>query len=150
MRLKPHMLVDVSERGTLITEVHYYVGEVMSFPTPEKTVMVRRAPGCPSTLVELPLADVQRNCWRQALVTYALCMGRGAFPVDMLRYDNAVPVNFKLLPHAYKGVEVELEPGQDVPIIAVASQSDKLPFTPERWRSFLWNIKILKTERVVA
>lgn len=148
MKLKPHLLVNVAERNTLIADPHHYVGEVMSFVTPDKTVMVRRVPGCTGTLVELPVGCVSPSDWRRVIVTYAECAGSGSFPVDMLRYDNAVPVNFKLVPHEWKGVEIELEAGYDSLVIAKASLSHYEPFTLARWGSFLWGVKILRTEQI--
>src|SRR5512135_980423 len=92
MKLKPYMLVYVKR------DHGHYVGEALSFPTPEHTIMVRRIPGHPGTLEEVPLEKIDTITKVPAgrrWIHYATCHGRGAFPWDMLRYDVAAPLNVK-------------------------------------------------------
>src|SRR5690349_24895993 len=99
MKLQPHELAWVTVHDQRTESGKYmYVGELMSFPTPAKTIMVRRAPGHPGTLEEVRVADVAAVVGpRQRFVNYAHVKGFGAFPTDMLRYDNGAPGNFQLV-----------------------------------------------------
>jgi hypothetical protein len=65
--VKPYSLVTVRRGGRTFT------GEVMSYPTPEGTAMVRCIPGHPGTLAELPLSFIQkRNVVKQVLAARVL------------------------------------------------------------------------------
>lgn len=175
--VRPGVIAYVNLRETL---GYNYFGEVMSFPIPpdrEKaaeraeaegrdaflagivagpTVMVRRVPGHPGTLEELPIACLEFDARyaKHKWVHYAQVAGGGQFPVDMLRYDCAAPVNFDLVekfPGYIKG-----EPNADMGLagLVVAKLSPHRDphhpavWTPERWGSFLWWISALKTERL--
>lgn len=145
MKLKPYMLVRVK-----MDDGRYnIVGEVMSFETPEHTVMVRMVPGHPGTLQELPvsrLLPVERKYYS---VAYATVHGRGQFPEDMLRYDNAVPVNFEVY-HDQTGPKAKLLPGlgDQLIIATVLPYGSRSDFCDARWASFLWSVKRLKVERL--
>lgn len=128
-----------------------FVGEVMSFVTPEDTIMVRRIPGHPGTLEELPITQLAIPSRKYRYVHYAVVKGNGSFPVDMLRYDSCVPVNFTL-EEAYSGMKAKLDPATSAPgddlVVADVSEHRLPRFTKERWRSFLWFVKELRTERI--
>lgn len=94
---KPYQLVYVSEPNVDVQSgMHRYVGEVLSFVTPDDTIMVRRVPGFPGSLVELPIGYLQPCTWSKPCVNVAAVEGKGYFPMDMLRYDSCVPVNFDI------------------------------------------------------
>lgn len=158
--VKPNNLVYVNLQKTA---GYAFIGEVMSYPTPEGTAMVRCVPGFPGTLKEFPL-DVLANDGRKPstmMVHYAVVAGPGRFfPMDMLRYDCAAPVNF----HINEDGSVEMIPefheftmgfrrdlyGIDPLIIAACRpKADRHVWTPERWQSFLWSIQRLSSEPLV-
>jgi hypothetical protein len=132
--IKPNTLVFADLRET---EGYAFIGEVMSFPTPERTAMVRRVPGHPGTLVELPLANLvtDRSIRAYKWVHYAKAEGRGSFPVDMLRYDRAAPVNFTI-----KDGKPVLNEGETELIIATMTRFRSEPWTKARWASFMWTV----------
>lgn len=118
---------------------HY--GEVLSRLTPNGTYMVRMVPGHPGTLVETSAAALE-TCLPSAVkwVHYATVAGSGSFPVDMLRYDMAAPLNFN--PDT-----LEIYPifGLDVRVVCQASNRRMPTWTPARWGSFLWSVREQKT-----
>lgn len=66
------------------------------------------------------------------------------FPFDMLRYDNCWPASQEdalELPVAEK-----LEPGERPPRIELrqATETKQHNWHPERWRSFGWDLEVLK------
>jgi hypothetical protein len=135
--------------------VYRYIGEVMSFPH-GGTVMVRRVPGHPGTLEEMPLTRLEGTVPgrdRSNYVDYvevASKFGRGdrlaAFPVDMLRYDSCAPVNFKLVENevgSYNAVPDENFGFGNRLIVAKVTNSSRhgARWTERRWESFMWSIK---------
>lgn len=129
-----------------------HIVEVMSF-IDEGRYMVRRVPGHPGTLVEMPeaqlepLAPHQKYRW----VQYAVVKGHGQFPTDMLRYDSCVPLNFHLENDQWGyPTKTVLDPsfGSEELIVASATPNQYVRWTEERWRSFLWSLKHLKTEKL--
>lgn len=181
-KLKPHQLVVVKKDG------YHYFGEVMSHPIPVDsarpgtgpdntvvdiamatkegmTVMVRRVPGFPGTLEEMPVSIIQeqaRDARRMNWVHYAqilpptpatrrpsgsLRTHLGSFPTDMLRYDFAAPVNFKIEPTVTGDQAVVLPGFEGFEGLWIASMSTRrMPsWTPDRWRSFGWTIQPTKT-----
>ena len=145
-QFKPYQIVVVVNDGY----VHF--GQVMSYVTPESTVMVRRVPGHPGTLEEMPttkLREIHDRPAQYRWVHYALVSGRGSFPVDMLRYDHAAPVNFRIdethgLGSTHKAV-VDPAMGFEGLMIAALSKNRLPSWTPARWSSFLWGIKPFRT-----
>ena len=136
--LKPYELVVVEEEG------YSYIGEVISYETPENTIMVRRVPNDPSTMVEMPVAKLKGVTGRYSHIHYAAVHGRGRFPIDMLRYDWATPVSFTLDSEGYP----VLNKGETKLIIATVSHPTRT-WTPARWNSFSWGIAELKTLKYV-
>lgn len=155
--MRPHELVLVQMDG------YQYIGETISYPTPDEIIMVRRAPGDPATLEEVstnrvsPLLDKKRRTtwW----VHYARVSGSGSFPVDMLRYERAAPVNFRLVPRG-RGIPSFLAERTDLTrglaaldglFVASLHEQKNAPYawTPERWASFGWScipVKVLRYE----
>jgi hypothetical protein len=83
-------------------------------------------------------------------VAYATVHGRGQFPEDMLRYDNAVPVNFKV-EQTFYGPKAVIDPAHgatDLIIATVLPYGSRSDFCDARWSSFLWKVKRLRTERL--
>lgn len=131
---------------------YQYIGQVMSRETPDGTYMVRRAPGHPGTLDEVSADKLATlHTGKQVFVHYAIVAGRGSFPIDMLRYDQAAPVNFTLdRSHAGgAGCKAVLLDGMgDDLIIAQTSTSIRPNWTSARWSSFLWSVRPLQSERL--
>lgn len=135
-----------------------YCGETVSLPTPEGTIMVRRVPGDPTTMEAMPLDRILPMDWKPRLVHYAEVYGSGSFPTDMLRYDFACPVNFRITedyPHwePIEGAEpapVRERPNSRGLIIATVSRQGRSsnPWCSERWRSFMWSVKELRKRGV--
>lgn len=161
---KPYTLVHVNLRMTL---GYQFIGEVMSFPIPNgvepETVMVRRAPGHPGTLIEVPvsaLSAVEKG--RTKFIHYAAVADspRRAeredpmFPVDMLRYDCAAPVNFEVRADDYHGTVATVADeqfgfGKERVIACVSAHRDPdRAFCKERWGSFLRSIRVIKSETI--
>jgi hypothetical protein len=177
--IKPNTLVYVNLRDTL---GYAFIGEVMSFEVPPvyapcsqhtkvdgschdcamntvgPTAMVRRVPGHPGTLVELPvscLAAVNKaDC---KYIHYAIVNSRTErddpmFPVDMLRYDCAAPVNFTIRADDYHGTIASIADstfgwGAERVVATVSKHRDPArAFCRERWGSFLRSIRHIATE----
>jgi hypothetical protein len=73
------------------TSTRHRVVQIMSYPTPTETIMVRTVPGMPDTLVEVPIYNLleYKTGDRQRYVHVATVDSIFSFPEDMLRYDNA-------------------------------------------------------------
>lgn len=143
-RFKPYSFVRVQQDG------YSYIGEVLSFETPEHTLMVRRVPGHPGTLEEMPVSKLSHTDRRPKYVHYASVAGRGSFPVDMLRYEFAAPVNFLLIENE-AGIQTMIDHSFGIDELLVATATDthhQRAWTPERWSSFLWGLREIKTERL--
>jgi hypothetical protein len=146
-----------------------YYGEAMSYPFPEPGsgddlfVNVRRVPGHPGTLEKVALDRIQIPFHKLKYVHYAQVFGIGQFPVDMLRYDMAAPVNFTPVERGIlerdpelekQGIKrvlgVKVDPSFGLPglWIAATTPTGVQPWCTERWRSFLWSVKHIKTETV--
>lgn len=121
-----------------------YVGETVSFPTPEGTIMVRRVPGMAATVEEVALDRISPLGKKRITIHYAVVSGRGFFPTDMLRYDGAVPVNFSINEEGRAVPEVE---GDPLVVANVSTASHREFWTKDRWSSFLWSIRELKSEQ---
>jgi hypothetical protein len=145
-RAKPYNLARVTDPAGFA-----YIGEVMSYPTPDETVMVRRVPDHPCLLVEVPLSRVEfdeRSAKRIKYVHYAVVrrvdlLAPVAFPVDMLRYEEAAPVNFKLVDDD-RPMLLQPEYPEDF-MIAAATAYRRPGWTAARWESFGWEIEPHRT-----
>lgn len=146
---RPYEIVWVTQPSKFAEGGSYsFAGEVMSHVIPGNTIMVRRVPGHPGTLEELPIANlarVDRKHRDYKWVVYAKAQGFGQFPVDMLRYDNCAPMNFRIEEN-FVGPKAVIDPvhGFDFPIVARAlavQESRHFCFTEARWQSFLWRIE---------
>jgi len=140
---KPNQHVRVQMDG------YAYIGEAMSFPTPEGTLMVRRVIGHPGTLEEIPLDKVS-PAEKHKFVHYAAVAGSkySSFPVDMLRYDMAAPVNFKLIEEDGR-VRTEIDPSfgfEELVVATCTTNRRATAWCKERWSSFLWGLREIKTE----
>lgn len=120
---------------------HY--GEVLSRVTPTSTVMVRTVPGHPGTLQEMHIGKL-KACARVKYVHYAQVIGRGSFPIDMLRRECAAPLNFDLdtlKTNPSFGFAEHL-------IIAKASDYRSIYWNTDRWLSFGWELRHVGTEKL--
>lgn len=152
-QLKPYQLVQVRVEDAVERGVRTYLGEVMSYTTPDNTIMVRRVPGHPGTLDELPVGQLTliQPKLKRVRISYAQVGGSGSFPLDMLRYDSCVPVNFRLVPHeeVLNRLVPVVDPafGWEGAVVArVTALGYRQGFTVARWSSFLWGCKELKSE----
>jgi hypothetical protein len=124
-----------------------FIGEVVSYPTPDSTIMVRAIPGMPGTMVEVPCDAVIQSAPSYAVIHYAkvapnLAIGVRLFPVDMLRYDHAVPVNFMLTEEPERAEldawGCEWPTGSPLIVAAASNAKRNSPFHPGQWQSFGW------------
>jgi hypothetical protein len=160
LTLKPYALVVVERHIAGFTYRH--IGEVMSFPIDNQvrgapqTVMVRRVPAHPKTLDELHVTTLSAPISKPKFVHYAevsdtmLRRGFGSFPVDMLRYEMAAPVNFKLVEHDVF-VKAELLAdflNEQCFLIAHANAKKTPQWSEARWKSFGWNLEPLHSEKI--
>ena len=147
LKLTPNTLVHVCRPLVGCEgEIHRFIGEVMSFPIPgeEQMVMVRRVPKHPGTIEEMPMTWIEGEVKKSdaRCVSYAVVGGKGTFPIDMLRYDHAVPVNFEIVT-GDRGPHARLLPGMgDELIVAKVGRN----WTKARWSSFLWGLHELTVE----
>jgi hypothetical protein len=150
---KPYDFALVEMRGQNVElGVYRFVGQVLSLPTTEQTIMVRTVPGLPGSLIEVPLSSLKRLTSKPKKVQYCVVKGDGTFPTDMLRYDSCCPVNFQLIPGDY-GSKVEMLPGfegQPLMVAKACLPSLSKYWTPERWASFGWAIKLHATEVITS
>lgn len=154
--LRPFTLVWVNEREarTPLGDVQY-VGEVMSWRIPpDGTYMVRRVPGHPGTLVELPERCLSRMTNKgpgsMRYVHYAVVAGHGSFPVDMLRYDNCTPVNFDIEWSEAGAATIKRKDNGIGPLL-VAKAAPTLTFgrwTEARWESFGWSLRPVQAHSI--
>lgn len=128
---------------TVRHEDYTHYGEVLSRLTPEDTFMVRMVPGHPGTLKEVSASKLMEINRSIRWVHYAEVAGAGSFPIDMLRYDFAAPLNFDP-----ETMELDRSFGHDKPVIARASASRMPDWTDGRWSSFLWGVRHVTTERL--
>ena len=142
--LKPYLLVRVQRDG------YSHIGELMSFPTPEDTIMVRAVPGHSGTMDELPVTAILsiaegKRWW----IHYANVEGttRG-FPVDMLRRENAAPVNFEIDAEFSTARIKNGESPDDLLVIAKASLNIEPLWNTARWESMGWKITEMMSQQV--
>lgn len=141
--------------GNIVQVLHddyRHYGEVMSMRTPGGTYMVRMVPGVAATLKEIPesrLELIERDVPKH--VHLFEVKGFGQFPVDMLRYDMAAPFNFHFEEdrwgHLCKPV-LDSEWPEGSPLVVAIASRHRMPdrsITPQRWSSFMWSIKFVKT-----
>lgn len=138
----PKVLFKPYDQVIVKCDGYSFCGQVITYPIGEGTIMVRRVPDDPSTMEEMPIDSLSRtNKSDYRWVHYATINGRGVLPVDMLRYDFAAPVNFRLGSNQYREVE-KLSPGDEELIIArCTSRMGVNPWTDGRWRSFSWVVR---------
>jgi len=139
MTFKPHDLVIV-DRGSFS-----HLSEIISHPIEPDTIMIRMVPDDPSTMVEFPVNRLKKCTTKYKYVHYATVSGQGQFPVDMLRYDFASPVNFKICHDESGRNEIIKTDDSDCLIIARCTELKSTKWTNARWSSFMWTIKPLKT-----
>jgi hypothetical protein len=153
--LKPYVVCVAQRDG------YRHAVELMSFPIPgaalsrdaapaDATIMARRVPGHPGTLEELPTDILESTSVKHKWVHYAKVRGTGQFPVDMLRYDFAAPVNFVIGKNWTGPRAGAIDPsfGFDGLVIAQCTPNRNPTWTPARWASFLWRIDELTSQSI--
>lgn len=163
LKLAPYQLINACDPARSYEHNHGFIAEAMSFKTPDNTIMVRRVPGHPGTLIELHtdyisgvLPEATRA--RPWFVHYAIVAGgrSSSFPVDMLRFDQCVPVNFSIKYNGERHIAVIDQPENNLIgegealIVAQTSQKRFDPFTHARWGSFLWGCRQIVTEELAT
>src|SRR5512146_3316954 len=119
MKLEPFTLVLVHYPSQCVEHHDYYtyIGELVSRPVPgtPQTIMVRRVPGHPGTMEEMPVDRLfpltsKGFHWVHyaAVAPIPGWLSRSQFPVDMLRYDSAAPVNFRIIEDERCNVKTEI------------------------------------------
>lgn len=73
---------------------------------------------------------------------YAVAVGRGSFPFDMLRYDACFPA-FESYSLSLRGEGIDAGPRV---IILARYRGQPGSWTPARWESFLWSIRTFESE----
>ena len=137
--LKVHDIVVVNH------EDYRHCGEVISRPIGNGGIMVRMVPGDPDTMQEVSVASLSVLNEKPNWVHYAEVSGNFGFPIDMLRYDFAAPVNFTFTGDDRHTTVYKPENavwGERL-VIAAASLYKQPRWTIDRWRSFCWGIKPL-------
>ena len=148
--MKPYQLVTVDAGD------YRYVGQVISYPIDQEFIMVRRVPEDPATMEKMKISSltpVDTKYHKYRYIHYAAIEGVGTFPVDMLRYDMAAPVNFKFVEDRWGDltkVELTTQDYGDKPVIACVSEHSKPDWTDMRWASFLYHVKRLQTVRITG
>lgn len=159
---KPHSIVVVQQEG------YKHYGEIAS-PRVAAALQdngivkpayynVLRVPGERATVEEVPERRIEMpsTVRRSFRVHYAAVSSRFArrphagFPVDMLRYDFAAPLNFHLVDDQVTGgVTCVLDKGfeewgADL-VIASCTQRVNGAWTADRWDSFMWSVQPLRS-----
>lgn len=146
-KIKIYDLVVVSH------EDYSHLGQIISKPLAlvdrPATVMVRMVPDDPTTMEEVEISRLRAPNGKSKWVHYAKVFGpeRRVFPVDMLRYDFAAPVNFSIDINGYAHLDEEQDYGTDL-IIANCTEHKATFWTDARWASFGWGISYLKTLKI--
>lgn len=156
-KYKPYMLVEVTVDDQHVEMgKRHFIGEVMSYESPEHTIMVRTVPGHPGTLIEVPVSALRITSGKWRYVQYAIVTNRapkglGAFATDMLRYDSCVPVNFHLT-ESFVGPKVEMDKGceDQQMLVARVTPHQESGWTIGRWRSMGWDLEHMNRELIVA
>lgn len=148
--LKPWQLVRVTVEDSCESGRRSFIGQTVSYPTPNNTIMVRTVPGMEATAKEFNIdanavTPVKGFRWLQL----AVVMGRGSFPVDMLRYDSCVPVNFRI--ELQDGMHrVVMDEGHTEMLVADVTETRMPRWTAARWSSFLWGIRHHSTAAIAG
>jgi hypothetical protein len=125
------------------TEVGFYA-EVISHPIGDGTIMVR-VPNEPATLRQVNVSSLQTSSRKIKWIHYAEVRGPLSFPVDMLRYDNCIPMSFEIEEVAGWRINHKLKEGWDK-LVVVKGWDQKNPnWTDARWRSFGWSLERMGT-----
>ena len=120
---------------------HY--GQILSRVTPTNTAMVRMVPGHPGTLREMSIDVLHETTISPGFVHYAVVQGIGSFPVDMLRREGAVPLNFD--PDTK---EFDRSFGTEEFMICKVSELREPNWNEDRWDTFGWQVFETHTEEI--
>jgi hypothetical protein len=144
IKLKPWQLVYVDKDD----QERAFIGETVSMPTLDDTIMVRTVPGHPGTAIEVRLDQVELVPAGSWWVHYACIEGkRKHFPADMLRSDQCIPVSFIVEWDEARGAHAaKTEQPTDMLVVAQVNQRRYGQWTPGRWRSFNWGITEMSSE----
>lgn len=166
--VKPYDLVRVFRTECGITCGSW--GQVISQPWDDdqgnRIAKVRLVPDDPSTMIETSQFVTEPKADWPKWVQYAEVYGVGSFPVDMLRYDSCVPINFQIheAELSWRGCPEIIHKSLDGEhtlwvydgdngdrnrlIVGRAVRTKSQPWTTRRWSSFLWGLKPLSTLKI--
>lgn len=126
-----------------------FVGEIVSMPTLEKTIMVRQVPTVAATAIELPTDCIEDFATGWSFLHFAEISGEGSVPLDALIRDNAVPFNFSLNESTHMAtLDPGLPQGTQLVVAAVAPYRHVPAFKPLRWQSHGWTCKPFDVQRL--
>lgn len=129
-----------------------HAGEIISRPYKSdagvEVVQVRRVVNDCRTVEEMPTSILHQLTYKPKYVHYATVSGVGYFPVDMLRYDYAAPVNFTIHEDDFGRITTTLAEGETELTIATVSDRSQPNWTSARWASFLWKVKPVSTLKI--
>lgn len=136
-------IVRLVERDKYGTIMFAHAAEVISAPTADRTIMLRRVPGHPGTTIEKPLQDIAPMDTGSYFAHYAEVVGsnHASFPVDMLRYDFCCPYNFSFKDNGSGRIVTAIDPAYGRPdrlIVVKISRKSVADWTVARWNSFGW------------
>lgn len=145
------MLMKPPKPFDLVIVDHYdykHIGQVISNPHGDGQISVRMVPDDPSTMKVVLEKQLTKPLLKYKWVHYAKVSGRFSFPVDMLRYDYAAPVNFQITQtdHGYKA-SMPRDWDSEL-VIAKCTELLNPSWTVLRWNSFSWNITHLKSLKI--
>lgn len=123
---------------------HPRLVQTISRPIPGDTIKVRMVPGDPTTMRELPIAELEVSSSfsgkKSLKVHIANVRGVGCFPVDMLRYDWAALVDPDIQVHNSEG-DIILRGKEPIQVYRLSCRGHDSGWTVDRWWSFLWSVK---------
>lgn len=160
-KFKPNDFVVVRHPSEWVEGGQFNVtGQVVSYPFPEEkgeveAVMVRMVVGDAGTMERVPIDRLFQPYGKPKWVQYARVWGGSSFPMDMLRYDHAYPVNFYAEQEYFRGTRmgmcIRMKEGYDSDndlIIGRTADYKNAPWTEGRWNSFAWGIEHVNSIKV--
>lgn len=134
------------------------MGEIVSRPTPDNTIMVRLVPDTPSTMEEVPISALSKiHKTEYKYVHYAklvMCKPPNILGfdsnkswglTDLLRHDYAAPVSFDFYEiHDELGISTKKDCGSNL-VIGTVSMIQFPDWSTEKWLERGWEIRHLST-----
>jgi hypothetical protein len=124
----------------ILTSLRPRIVEVVSYPTPNETIMVRMVPGEPTTVKKVYVAELT-PCKRKYRYVYLARVIGFTFPEDMVFYDNAALYDHRLPECGEENPILGYADGLRVPdegliVYKLSSAKRVKPWTYGRWQSY--------------